>query len=105
MNRKSDVLRVDPNGDRRSHAILERFFCGNRRRPWKLPQRWKSAQDADSHRCLEEPSAFPQFPPFGDGTIQHQPVLRQCDHSLIDPIFCLKNGETLNGAPSRIACV
>jgi hypothetical protein len=29
---------------------------------WKLPLLWKSAKSTDSHRSLEKPSAFPQFP-------------------------------------------
>jgi hypothetical protein len=29
---------------------------------WKLTLLWKSAKSTDSHKSLEKPSAFPQFP-------------------------------------------
>lgn len=29
---------------------------------WKLPLLWKSVKSTDSHKSLEKPSAFPQFP-------------------------------------------
>ena len=75
---KPGMLWIDRMGDRRSWAILVRFFSvenwaqAQRKKKeakkkengglWKLTPLWKSAHNADSHSGLESTKRFPQFP-------------------------------------------
>ncbi len=43
-------------------AKKEKSSKKERKGLWKMPSLWKSANNADSHRDLEKPSAFPHFP-------------------------------------------
>jgi hypothetical protein len=72
------MLWIDRVGNRRSWAILARYFSvenwGQAQRKkkgpkkkengglWKLTPLWKSAHNADSHSGLESTKRFPQFP-------------------------------------------